>query len=83
MINKLFSLAMDIGEQMLISGAEVYRVVESISRICHALGANRVDVFIITSSMVVTVTIKKPLLKEWFFYGAGGGNRTRAINLGS
>ena len=54
MINK-FSYVMDIGEQMLISGAEVHRVEESISRMCYALGASRVDVFIITSSMVVTV----------------------------
>lgn len=47
--------AMDIGEQMLISGAEVHRVEESLRRICGALGAARTDVFIITSSMVVTV----------------------------
>lgn len=39
---------------MLISGAEVYRVEESINRMCNAFGAQRVDVFIITSSMVVT-----------------------------
>ncbi len=54
-MENLFSCAMDIGEQMLISGAEVHRVEESISRICYALGAKRVDVFIITSSMVVTI----------------------------
>ncbi|MBO5321034.1 MAG: threonine/serine exporter family protein [Clostridia bacterium] len=54
-MKKLFSYAMDIGEQMLISGAEVHRVEESVTRICNALGAVRVDVFIITSSMVVTV----------------------------
>ena len=52
---KLFNYAMDIGEQMLLSGAEVHRVEESISRICYAFGATRVDVFIITSSMVVTI----------------------------
>lgn len=54
MIN-LFNYAMDIGEQMLISGAEVHRVEDSVSRICYAFGAKRVDVFIITSSIVVTV----------------------------
>lgn len=52
---KLFQCAMDIGEQMLLSGAEVYRVEESINRMCRAFGAKRVDVFIITSSMVVTL----------------------------
>lgn len=51
----LFQCAMDIGEQMLVSGAEVQRVEESIGRMCYAFGAKRVDVFIITSSMVVTV----------------------------
>jgi len=54
-MTKLIGYVMDIGEQMLISGAEVHRVEDSITRMCHALGAVRVDVFIITSSMVVTV----------------------------
>lgn len=47
--------AMDIGEQMLVCGAEVHRVEDTLERICYALGAKRIDVFIITSSMVVTV----------------------------
>lgn len=46
---------MNIGEQMLICGAEVHRVEDSIMRMCKAYGATRTDVFIITSSMVVTV----------------------------
>lgn len=50
-----FACVMDIGEQMLLSGAEVHRVEESITRMGYALGAQRVDVFIITSSMVVTL----------------------------
>lgn len=47
--------AMDIGEQMLLCGAEIHRVEDSLERMCYALGAKRIDVFIITSSMVVTV----------------------------
>lgn len=47
--------AMDIGEQMLVCGAEIHRVEDSMERMCYALGAKRIDVFIITSSMVVTV----------------------------
>ena len=54
-MEELFFCAMDIGEQMLISGAEVHRVEESIKRMCAAFGFIRTDVFIITSSMVVTV----------------------------
>lgn len=52
------SLAMDIGEQMLISGAEINRVEDSISRICQAYDATRVDVFTITSSIVVTLKLQ-------------------------
>ncbi len=48
-------LALNIGEQMLTSGAEVWRVEDSIRRICRAYGAVRVDVFSITSSIVVTI----------------------------
>ena len=47
--------AMDIGEQLLLCGAEVHRVEDSVRRICSAFGAAHTDVFIITSSMVVTV----------------------------
>ena len=57
-MKELFSCAMDIGEQMLICGAEVHRVEDSVSRMCLAFGAERVDVFIITSSMVVTLYAK-------------------------
>ncbi|MBR6709577.1 MAG: threonine/serine exporter family protein [Clostridia bacterium] len=54
MIEKL-ACAMDIGEQMMLCGAEVHRVEESIQRMCRAFGAERVDIFIIPSSMVATV----------------------------
>lgn len=54
-MEKLLICAMDIGEQMLISGAEVHRVEESIERMCYAFGAERVDIFTITSSMIATV----------------------------
>lgn len=57
-MEKLLSYAMDIGEQLLISGAEVRRVEEGIKRMCGSFGAKRTDVFIITSSMVVTVFLE-------------------------
>lgn len=47
-------IAMDIGERLLICGAEVSRVEDTITRICRAYGARRVDVFTITSSIVVS-----------------------------
>lgn len=52
---QLLSCALDIGEQMLISGAEVGRVETAIRLICTAYGCSRTDVFTITSSIVVSV----------------------------
>ena len=52
---QLLSCALDIGEQMLISGAEVGRVESAIRYICTAYGCSRTDVFTITSSIVVSV----------------------------
>lgn len=54
-MEKLLSYAMDIGEQMLKSGAEVYRVEESLLRMCKAFGFVKMDVFTTTNSMIVTV----------------------------
>lgn len=55
----LLSCALDIGEEMLICGAEVYRVEDCIRRICTSYGCKRVDVFTITSSIVVTIVDMK------------------------
>ena len=52
---QLLSCALDIGEQMLICGAEVGRVETAIRYICTAYGCRRTDVFTITSSIVVSV----------------------------
>jgi len=61
--NNLLSLSLDIGEQMQVSGAEVYRVEDCIRRICRAYGATDVDVFTITSSIVLT--IQDPSGNRW------------------
>lgn len=52
---RLLTCALDIGEQMLISGAEIGRVEDSIRLICTAYGCRRTDVFTITSSILVTI----------------------------
>ena len=56
---KLLGLALDIGEDMLISGAEVGRVEDSVRRLLTTYDVQRADVFTITSSIVVTVTDAK------------------------
>ena len=66
---QVLQCALDIGEQMLLSGAEVGRVEAAIRFICTAYGCKRTDVFTITSSIVVTA-----------FYPDGScGSQTRRI----
>ena len=51
----LLSCILDMGEILLTSGAEVVRVEDTLTRLCHAYGFTKVDVFTITSSIVLTV----------------------------
>ena len=53
--NEYLYHVLDIGQYMLQSGGEVSRVEDSIRRLCLAFGAERADVFTITSSIVVTI----------------------------
>ena len=55
MTEEYLYLAMELGEKLLVSGAEVNRVEGSLDRICHAYGAKRTDVYATTSSIVVSV----------------------------
>lgn len=48
-------VALNIGEEMLVSGAEVSRVEDSVRRICTAYGAERVDVFAVATAIFVSV----------------------------
>ncbi|MBQ1186599.1 MAG: threonine/serine exporter family protein [Clostridia bacterium] len=54
-MEKSLEIIMDISEQMLLSGAEISRIEESILRLGEALGAKRTDAFIITSNMEVSL----------------------------
>ena len=51
---QILACILDIGETMLVSGAEVNRVEDTVQRMAQAYGCSRVDVFTITSSIVVT-----------------------------
>ena len=55
--SKLLQTILDIAEEMLVAGAEVNRVENSIERMCSAYGCDetRVNVFIITSNIQVTL----------------------------
>ena len=55
--DRLLCLALDVGEGMLKSGAEIHRVEESIHMICKAYGAAHVEVFAITSLIVASIRL--------------------------
>ena len=53
--SKLLQGILDIAEEMLVAGAEVSRVEDSVERMCSAYGCDRVNVFVITSNIQVTM----------------------------
>ena len=53
-LEKNLSIALDIGEQLLISGAEIGRCEDTISRIMTAYGAKTTHVFTVTAGIIVT-----------------------------
>ena len=48
---------LDLGEALLAAGADVNRVEDTLARLGAAYGAVRMDVFVITSSIVVTMSL--------------------------
>ena len=52
--DKVLSLALDIGELMIICNAEITRVEDSIIRICDSYNLKRIDVFAITSLIILS-----------------------------
>lgn len=53
--DKILQGILDIGEEMVVCGAEVNRVEDSIYRMCESYGMKRVNVFIITSNIQATM----------------------------
>lgn len=58
-LDSILTLALDIGKLMLECGAEITRVEDTISRICNSYETNRIDVFSITSLIVVSIQTKE------------------------
>lgn len=52
---QLLSCAIDLGTQVLECGGDVNHVEKIINKLCQAYGASQTDVFVITSSIVVTM----------------------------
>lgn len=57
-MQRLMNIVLDIGSQMLISGAEVSRVEDTVTRICRAYGVAETNVFTITSTIILTIKDK-------------------------
>ena len=53
--SKLLQGILDIAEEMLVAGAEVSRVEDSVERMCRAYGCDRINAFVITSNIQVTM----------------------------
>ncbi|MCH4007502.1 MAG: threonine/serine exporter family protein [Eubacterium sp.] len=56
---KILQGILDIGEAMLICGAEVSRAEDSMYRMCRAYGFVRYDVFVIVSNLQATIETKE------------------------
>ena len=46
---------LDMGDALLNSGAEIFRVEDTLNRMGYACGATHMNVFVITSSIVLTM----------------------------
>lgn len=70
---------MEIGEILLTSGAEVNRVEDTLTRMGKAYGAERMNVFVITSSVIVTMIFPdgKELTQTRRIMSPGGTDFTR------
>ena len=55
--DKVLTVALDICEGMLESGAEIHRVEDTAERICRAYGAQEIEIFAISSLIVATISM--------------------------
>ena len=61
---------LDMGDALLSSGAEIFRVEDTLNRMGYACGASQMNVFVITSSIVITME----------FPGSAAHTQTRRIH---
>ena len=81
--NKLLHLFLDIGEKLMGSGAEVKRIEDTINRLGTAYGAVKMNVFVITSSIVVTMELpgNERITQTRRILGTGGTDFTKMESL--
>lgn len=54
----VLTVALDICESLLENGGEIHRIEDTAERICRAYGAEKVEIFAMTSLIVATITMK-------------------------
>jgi uncharacterized membrane protein YjjP (DUF1212 family) len=54
----LMDIFLDFGETMMFAGAEIGRIEDSLARMGRAYGAEKTNVFVITSSIELTITFR-------------------------
>lgn len=57
--NQILEITSEIGKKLLMCGAEVYRVEESIRRICSSYGYENAEAFAIPRTIIITITDKE------------------------
>lgn len=55
--SQLSHVAMEMGVTLLSNGAETYRVEESIQRICFAMGAKEAEIFVVPTTIIISITM--------------------------
>lgn len=56
---ELLRAALMIGSRLLTCGAEIYRVEESVARVCLAYGAKSADVYAVPTAIIATIRMKE------------------------
>lgn len=81
-MERVLDLALDIGEEILRCGGEIRRAEDSLTRVCKAYGSERVDVFCITSVIILTVHADGRILSQTRRIAGYGNNMAQleAVN---
>ncbi|MCQ4823067.1 threonine/serine exporter family protein, partial [Eubacterium callanderi] len=53
----LITVAMEIGDMLLESSAEIYRVEDSMRRICQAYGVDNAEIFAVPTTIIITIRV--------------------------
>lgn len=81
-MDSVLDFALDIGEEILRCGGEIRRAEDSLTRVCRAYGCERVDVFCITSVIILNVQAEGRSASQMRRIAGYGNNMARleAVN---